>query len=310
MTKLAVVGVGKIAKTQHIPAITASPDFDLVAFVSPDGRGDSSDIPVFRSLEALAESALGVEAVALCTPPDVRSALAREALDLGLHVLLEKPPSTTVTDALALEAYALSLGLTIFATWHSAYSAAVPTARALLRTHDVQSATIRWQEDVEKWHPNATWFWEPGAFGVFDAGINALSILVSVSPCDIVYDSAHLLIPAGLHAPVLAEVSLRDPEDTIAIKCTFDWDYTGPDETWNIDWVLADNAKLSLSSGGAKLSLDGQIIVDAQDTEYAGLYRRFADLIARGETDVDTRPLALVTDILAFGAREQGPARK
>jgi len=310
MMKLAIVGVGQIARAQHIPVINASDAFELVAFVSPDGRGDGSAVPVFSSLAALAESGLGVEAVALCTPPDVRSALARAAVDLGFHVLLEKPPSTTAAEALALEAYAMAHGLTMFATWHSMYAAAVPRARALLRTRDLRSATIRWQEDAEKWHPNATWFWEPGAFGVFDAGINGLSILLAVAPCDIVFDRARLVIPAGLHAPVLAEVALRDPDATVTIDATFDWDYTGPDETWSITFILGDGSVLELGAGGATLALDGDQIISARDEEYAGIYRRFADLIARGESDVDVRPLALVTDILAFGAREFGPVRR
>ena len=33
------------------------------------------------------------------------------------------------------------------------------------------------------------------------------------------------------------------------------------------------------------------------DTGYAALYRRFAELVPRGTSDVDTRPLQLVSDI-------------
>jgi D-galactose 1-dehydrogenase len=36
---------------------------------------------------------------------------------------------------------------------------------------------IDWKEDAEKYHPGQTWIWDIGGFGVFDAGVNGLSIL-------------------------------------------------------------------------------------------------------------------------------------
>jgi hypothetical protein len=41
---------------------------------------------------------------------------------------------------------------------------------------------IVWHEDVRKWHPGQQWIWEPGGFGVFDPGINALSIATRIFP--------------------------------------------------------------------------------------------------------------------------------
>ena len=36
--KIALVGIGKIALDQHVPAIAASPDWELAATVSRNGR--------------------------------------------------------------------------------------------------------------------------------------------------------------------------------------------------------------------------------------------------------------------------------
>ena len=49
--RIAVVGLGKIAHDQHLPAIAASPDFTLVAGMSP--HGTAPGIPVYRDLDAL-----------------------------------------------------------------------------------------------------------------------------------------------------------------------------------------------------------------------------------------------------------------
>ena len=41
---------------------------------------------------------VAVDAVALCTPPQVRYAIAVQALAAGLHVFLEKPPGATLSE--------------------------------------------------------------------------------------------------------------------------------------------------------------------------------------------------------------------
>ena len=41
---------------------------------------------------------------------------------------------------------------------------------------------VTWKEDVRHWHPGQQWIWEAGGFGVFDPGINALSIVTKIMP--------------------------------------------------------------------------------------------------------------------------------
>ena len=45
--KIALVGIGKIALDQHVPAIAASPDWELAATVSRSGR--VADVPALLS---------------------------------------------------------------------------------------------------------------------------------------------------------------------------------------------------------------------------------------------------------------------
>ena len=57
---------------------------------------------------------------------------------------------------------------------------------------------------------------------------------------------------------------------------------------------------MRLSAGGGHLTLgDSPVPADpgSLDAEYAAIYRRFHELILRGESEVDTRPLQLVSDI-------------
>ncbi len=120
--------------------------------------------------------------MALCTPPQVRHGLARQALEAGKHVMLEKPPGATLSEVEDLRQVAEAQGVTLQATWHSRYAPAVAPARDWLAGKTITAARINWREDVRVWHPGQDWIWEPGGLGVFDPGINALSIATAVLP--------------------------------------------------------------------------------------------------------------------------------
>src|ERR1700752_1279773 len=98
--RIAIVGLGKIARDQHLPSLAANDAFELVGVASPHHRLDGA--PSFRSIEELLQAVPGITAVSLCTTPQVRYQIARHALEQGLHVLLEKPPGVTVSEVLAL----------------------------------------------------------------------------------------------------------------------------------------------------------------------------------------------------------------
>jgi D-galactose 1-dehydrogenase len=184
--KIAIVGYGKIARDQHAPAIAQTDGLELVATVSRSGNAPHG-IPSFPTLEALAASGIKVDAVALCAPPDGRSKTATQAADYGWDILLEKPPGVSSAEVTALADYVHRAGQILFTTWHSQYNAAVDTATERLVGQDIRSMRIDWREDVRKWHPGQDWIWEAGGFGVFDPGINALSIASKIMPKPLVY---------------------------------------------------------------------------------------------------------------------------
>ncbi len=148
-------------------------------------------------------------AVAICTPPQVRHAFAREALAAGKHVMLEKPPTATVSELDDLAGFAAERGLVLFTTWHSQYNAAVLHARRLLEGETVKAMTITWKEDVRRWHPGQKWIWTAGGFGVFDPGINALSIVTEIMPSPVFVTSADLTFPSNCDAPIAASLRFR-----------------------------------------------------------------------------------------------------
>jgi len=296
--KIGLVGVGKIARDQHIPSLAADPDFELAA-VASRAHVDVG-VPAFPSLEAMLDQGPAIDAVALCTPPQVRWRTAVAALTAGKHVFLEKPPGVSVGEVRGLAALAAENKVTLFTSWHSRFAAGVPTAKAWLAERQIRRVDIQWREDVRRWHPGQTWIWEAGGLGVFDPGVNALSILTEIMPREVFVTRAALEIPANVQGPVAAHVEMTDLHAT-AITADFDFLQTGP-QTWSLD-IETDTEDLRLSLGGAVLDIGGRRIVEAADTEYSGLYRRFAELIRSGRSDVDVRPLALVADAFLLGGR-------
>ncbi len=296
--RLALVGYGKIARDQHIPAAAVTPGIDLVAVADPVAGPDG--VPHFASLDDLLRSGPPVDAVALCTPPQQRSALAAMALKAGKHVLLEKPPGATVSEVLPLIDAANASGKTLFATWHARFAPAVEPARAFLAQRRIRSVSVVWKEDVRVWHPGQAWIWEPGGFGVFDPGINALSIATRILPRPFFLTRAELAFPSNRAAPIAADLDFSDVTG-LAIHAAFDFRETGtPSRDITVE---TDQGRLTLSAGGAKLVHDDHVLMDEKKVAYPLIYRRFVDLIARGEADVDLAPLIHVADAFMLGRR-------
>lgn len=297
--RIAIVGIGKIARDQHVPAIRGNSAFSLAATVSPHDAG-LPGVPHHASLDALLAQGPAVDAVALCTPPQVRYDLAAQALGRGAHVFLEKPPGATLAEVEALKSQADKVGATLFAAWHSRFAAGVAPARAWLAERRIDKVSIIWREDVRVWHPGQAWIWQPGGLGVFDPGINALSIVTHILPRPFFLEDATLVLPENRAAPIAADLAFRDTAGA-PIHMDLDWRQTGP-QSWDI-LVDTDAGTLRLSQGGAVLTLPTGT-EHGDDIEYAGLYSRFATLIRGGRSDVDTAPLRLVADAFLRGRRE------
>lgn len=295
--RVAIVGVGKIARDQHLPAIAAHPDFTLVAGVSH--RGAAPGVANFQDMADLAASGIGVDAVALCTPPTGRHLLAAAALQQGWHVLMEKPPGATVSELIPLPPLAAAARRTLFATWHSRFAPGVAPAAAWLAGRQLRSATATWHEDIRRWHPGQDWLLAPGGLGVFDPGINALSILTAILPGPLAVREAILHIPANRQAPIAAAVGMA----VGAVPVALDLDLRASGEQrWTIA-VETDGGVLTLSEGGHRLAIDGAEQVVASSDEYPALYARFATMIAAGQSECDVRPLQLVADAFLLGER-------
>ena len=171
--------------------------------------------------------------VALCTPPQVRRVQAAAALAAGKHVMLEKPPGASVRELDPLIVSAARADRTLFATWHSRFAPAVEPARRWLDF--VTSHQFR-RGQLERGRPRLAsrtgLDLGAGGLGVFDPGINALSILTCILPRPPFVTAAELDFPANRAAPIAARLSLTD-DAGLPITAEFDFRQTGP-QSWDI----------------------------------------------------------------------------
>ena len=300
--RLGLVGIGKIARDQHLPALAADDRFDLVATASRNAS--LPDIPGHHDIGELIAGGHDLDAVSLCTPPAGRWETARTAIEAGLHVMLEKPPAATLTEIEDLTRRARAAGVTLFATWHSREAAGVAPAGDWLADRRIDAVRIAWREDIRRWHPGQDWILQAGGFGVFDPGINALSIVTRILPEPVVLEHATMTVPSGRQAPIAA--SLEMVSGRAPVLAEFDFLQTGP-QTWDIE-VDTDAGTLRLGMGGSVLTLPGEGERKEPDREYPRLYARFAELVEAGDSDVDIAPLRLVADAYLLAERHDGPA--
>jgi D-galactose 1-dehydrogenase len=299
--KIALVGIGKIAIDQHIPSLNASDDWDLSAAVSRHHKVEG--VPNYTDMTEMLEAHPDIEVVSLCMPPVPRFNYAVLAIAAGRHVMLEKPPGATLSEVTTLETLAKSAGLTLYATWHSREAAFVSAAKAWLAKKRIGSFTVTWKEDVRKWHPGQDWVFEPGGMGVFDPGINALSIVTEILPDPIHLRSAVLSFPENRQTPISASLDFVHPHGG-RVTAEMDWDHQD-DDIWEIA-AETDDGTLTLRNGGGMMLIDGVEQSGGESGlsgEYPNLYANMARLISEGRSDVDLRPMMHVADALTLGER-------
>jgi D-galactose 1-dehydrogenase len=301
--RIGVIGLGKIAQDQHLPVIAKSKTFELAAVSSQRGLKAGAAL-AFRDADELLAGTPDLHAVAVCTPPQARYAIARRALEAGINVMLEKPPTATLSELADLTRLAEERGLVLMTTWHSQYNEGVDAAKRLLAGKRVSRLFAEWKEDVRKWHPGQAWIFRAGGFGVFDPGINALSIVTKIMPEPVLISEAELAFPANADAPIAAELAFTLGGRSGAFSSVMDWRPIERD-IWEITVETDDGVRLLLASGGARLSVNGRVAVEKGPEEYEAIYDHFGQLLSEGRSHIDAAPFQLVADAFLLGRRRE-----
>jgi hypothetical protein len=114
--RVAIAGLG-FGESVHLPALRSCPGTEPVALWHPrterlEAACRQAELPGHSDFNALLDDP-GIEAIVIATPPGPRFALARQALEAGKHLLLEKPVALCADQVEDLQRLALQRGLTV-----------------------------------------------------------------------------------------------------------------------------------------------------------------------------------------------------
>lgn len=298
---IALAGIGKIARDAHIPTLNDSADWELAATISRNAGVEG--VEGHEDIDSFLDAHTDIDTVALALPPGPRYDYAVRAIRAGRNVMLEKPPGRTLSECHALVELAGEAGVSLYASWHSRMGRAVSEAGERLRGATIRRVEIDWREDVRESHPGQDWIWSPGSLGVFDPGINAMSILVLALEAPVYLREATLAYPENRATPITADLVFGHP-DGAEITGRLDFRHEG-EPVWDIA-IDSDRGRLVIGKSGAALSVDDEPIdVGKNHVEYPAVYARFAELVRAGESEVDLRPMRHVADAFLIGRHER-----
>jgi len=221
-TRVALVGAGYIADT-HLAALRGLPAVEVVALCDvalERARAAAARHGVAHAVASLAELVgLSIDVVHLCVPPDLHVALARECLEHGFSVFVEKPLALSARDAEELFALArergLALGANHNATFHPAFRRLLERLRqgaiGRLEHVDVQLAVPLRQLDARDY---SHWMFRRPENIVFEQAVHPFSQLMELVGA-----------PDDVHARVLSTREL------------------GPGQPFHERWAVAARAR-------------------------------------------------------------------
>jgi predicted dehydrogenase len=165
---------------------------------------------------------LDLDAIVICTPPNTHHQIAKDCLEHGLHVLIEKPMTTNSADARDLIEVAERHGLVLMVGHTFVYNSAVRALKQMMV--DGSLGEIRYIDAVRVglglYHPtvNVVWDLAPHDVSILLYLLDAMPVLVSAEAAACVQPSVEdvayltLMFPGGVLTHV--RVSWLDPSKT------------------------------------------------------------------------------------------------
>ncbi|MCB0997402.1 MAG: Gfo/Idh/MocA family oxidoreductase [Acidimicrobiales bacterium] len=126
--------------SKHVRVLAGIPGVEVVAIDSSPQRRAAIETTfgqVVTTADRFSDVASSLDAVVIATPPETHFALAAEAILGGLHVLVEKPLTTSSSDARKLIDMAGSAGVTLMTGHTFMYNPAVEKLRDIVQSGEL-----------------------------------------------------------------------------------------------------------------------------------------------------------------------------
>lgn len=205
--RLAVIGLGEVARTRHLPILAKHPRYQITAVCDVDAAraqaaAEQYNIPRALSGADILRAMDDAEAVAICTPPSAHAQLVRAALDANKAVFVEKPLAVNLREAEELAARAGNAGARALVGFNLRHHVQIQRARAWLeqgrigriRAVHTTLTNVRRPGDGEAWRHDPA----QGGDLLFELGVHHFDLVRFLCDAEIAAITArHSISPQG-----------------------------------------------------------------------------------------------------------------
>src|ERR1700720_182719 len=211
MIEVGLVGFGLAGRAFHAPVIRAVPGLHLAAIVQRNGTEAAEkypDVRIVRSLEELLSMA-EIRLVVIATPNETHYPFARRCLAEGRDVVVDKPFTATLEEAVSLVQFAKDANRLLTVYQNRRYDGDFQAIRQLVEAGTL-GRIVRFETSYDRFRPQL----KPGAWR--EAARPGSGILFAIAPHLI----DHALVLFGLPEAVTSDV--RTERENAAADDAFD----------------------------------------------------------------------------------------
>jgi scyllo-inositol 2-dehydrogenase (NADP+) len=200
MIEVGLLGFGLAGRAFHAPVIRAVPGLHLAAILQRSGNEAAEkypDVRIVRSLDELL-AMKEIRLVVIATPNDTHYAFARQCLDAGRDVLVDKPFTTSLEEAISLVQLAKKAGRLLTVYQNRRYDGDFQAIRQLV-AEGTLGRIVRFETAYDRYRPQL----KPGAWRETQRA--GSGVLFDIAPHLI----DHALVLFGLPEAVTADVRIE-----------------------------------------------------------------------------------------------------
>ncbi len=200
MIEVGLVGYGLAGRAFHAPVIRAVPGMHLAAILQRTGNEAAEKYPGVRMVRSLEEllAIREIRLVVIATPNDTHYSFARQCLEAGRDVVVDKPFTTTMEEAKSLVEFAKEAGRLITVYQNRRYDGDFQAIRRLVADGTL-GRMVRFETNYDRFRPQL----KPGAWR--ETTRAGSGILFDIAPHLI----DHALVLFGLPEAVTADVRIE-----------------------------------------------------------------------------------------------------
>ncbi|TFV95883.1 oxidoreductase [Algoriphagus kandeliae] len=181
--RVALVGYGSVAEKMHAPLIDVCPDLELTAVVERHSNRCEEKYPqvqTFRSFDSLLEQG-EVDLIVITTPNEFHFPMAKQALEAGKHVVVDKPVTIYSWQAEELQKLASQKGLVCSVFHNRRFDGDFKTIQQLI-SEDILGRIVYLESHFDRFRPNVSENWRekdvPGNGITYDLGSHLIDQVV------------------------------------------------------------------------------------------------------------------------------------